>query len=214
MAASDRKTKAKIKTNLFPPANALRFLAVIFGVMLCYGALQKLMAVNMALSFDHWGNFIAGLLLILAPFVMNYFLPVVLFGTGVFTVIHLFQPNLQNWMNLVLFVLLTLLLMQPYCKWLRVLIQLAILSVIGICLWCVWKEFYSGLEHFIATGKLTDAYLRNRVRTYLPHDFSYYMAVIFLSLSIRQYALPNPKGKMRTVRSTPHPQSDDDLWGY
>lgn len=204
--------KAKVKTNLNPPSNWLRYGAVIFGALLCYGALSNLVEVNMALSLDYWGNFLAGLLIMAAPFVMNYFLTSVLLGTGVFTVVHLFQPNLQNWMNLVIFVLLTILLVQPHRKWIRVLIQLGILAVIGVCLWCVWQEFYRGLEHFIETGKLTDSYLKKRVMTYLPHDFSFYMAVMFLTLSIRQYALHR---RRRPVQQTAPKRSDDeDLWGY
>lgn len=214
--------RANVKTNLNPPANWLRFFAVLFGALLCYGAVQKLVAVNMAYSLDHWGNFITGLLLIATPFVMNRFLPCVLFGTGLFTIVHLFQPDLQNWMNLVLFVLLTLLLFQPYRKWLRILIQLICLAVIGVCLWCVWEDFYSGLEHFIETGKLTDAYLKRRVLSYLPSDFSYYMAVTALVFSIRQYAVPRPRPQMRpqprrsSQQSEPprHHQDDEDLWGY
>ncbi len=210
---ADSSEKTKIKTNLHPPANWIRFIAVIFGALLCYGALQKLTAVNMALSLDHWGNFMTGLLLIVTPFVMNYFLPSVLLSTGVYTVIHLFHSNLQNWMNLVLFVLLTVLLMQPYPKWLRTVLKLAILVVTGICLACVWSDFYQGLAHFIEAGKLTDEYLKNRLMVYLPNDFSFYMAVLALAFSIRQYMLPKEKNP-KTQHTHRRHQNDKDLWGY
>ena len=206
--------KARVKTNLNPPSNWLRYGAVIFGALLCYGALTKLVEVNMALSLDHWGNFIAGLLIMATPFVMNYFLTSVLLGTGIFTIVHLFQPNLQNWMNLVIFILLTIMLVQPHRKWRRILIQLAILGVVGVCLWCVWEEFYRGLEHFIETGKLTDDCFKKRLLTYLPHDFSFYMSVIFLTLSIRQYALPRKNLPKQTVQPAVRRQDDEDLWGY
>ncbi|MBQ8514856.1 MAG: hypothetical protein IJ496_05605 [Ruminococcus sp.] len=213
-----------MKSNLYPPANGLRFIAAVFGILLCYGSVQKLVDVNMAYSLDHWGNFVTALLLIATPFVMNRFLPIVLFGTGLYTIVHLFQPNLQNWMNLVLFVLLTLLLLQPYRKWLRILIQLACLAVIGVGLWCVWEDFYSGIEHFVETGKLTDAYLKRRIISYLPSDFSYYMAVTALVLSIRQYSIFRKKRRSEK-RTQPgrrphqnemarHHQDDEDLWGY
>ncbi len=217
MGAEKRK-KLNIKTNTDPAANWLRFLAIPFGVMLCWGSLKKLIEINTAMSIDNWGTFIAGLLIIAATFVMNRFLSAMLLGTGVFTVVNLFHPDLQNWMNLVLFILLTVLLFQPYRIWIRVIIQVMCLGVIGFCLWCVWNEFYDGLRHFIDTGKLTDAYLNNRIKTYLPGDFSYYMAVTFLVLSIRQYAVPKSK-QLRTIKETPaeslnHSSSDNDLWGY
>ncbi len=204
--------KTKVKSNIHPPGNWLRFAAVIFGALLCWGALEKLIAVNMAMSLDHWGNFLTGLLLVVTPFVMNYFLPSVLLSTGVFTIIHLFQPNFQNWMNLVLFILLTVLLLQPHPKWLRIIIQLAVTVVIGLCLWCVWEDFYQGIEHFIDTGKLTDEYLKNRILSYLPNDFSFYMAVLVLNFSIRQYALP--KKRRQNPAHAQHHQGNDDLWGY
>ena len=168
------------------------------------------------MSLDNWGTFIAGLLIAAAPFLMNRFLSSVLLGTGVFTIVNLLQPDLQNWMNLVLFIALTVLLFQPYRLWLRVVIQVVCIGIIGFCLWCVWNEFYDGLRHFIDTGKLTDVYLNNRIKTYLPGDFSYYIAVIFMVLSIRQYALPKSQ-QLRSIKmqqSGGRSSSDDDLWGY
>ena len=70
MGAEKRK-KLNIKTNTDPAANWLRFLAIPFGVMLCWGSLKKLIEINTAMSIDNWGTFIAGLLIIAATFVMN-----------------------------------------------------------------------------------------------------------------------------------------------
>ncbi len=224
--------KTRLKTHLDPAANWLRFLAVPFGVLMTYGATTALIKVNMALSFDMWGVFIAGLLVTLAPFIMNKFIPSALLGAGVYTVAHLLQPDFQSWMNLVFFILLTILLFQPYRKWLRAIFKLLCLGAIGVCLWCVWQEFYSGLEHFIATDKLTDAYLNNRIKTFLPGDFSFYMAMIFIVLSVRQYALSKAdqlrkidgdkgRGKSksnkrirRKDRKNRDGSNDDELWGY
>ncbi len=222
----DTNKRTRLKTHLDPATNILRFLAVPFGALMVYGATLKLVEVNMAMSFDFWGVFIAGILVTAAPFLMNKFLSAALLGAGIFTVASLLQPNFQSWMNLVFFVLLTVLYFQPYKIWLRIIFQLLCLTVIGVCLWCVWKEFYKGLEHFIETGKLTDVYLKNRIKTFLPGDFSFYMAMVWLVVSLRQYALPksqqlrnivrengNVKNK-NTQNSRKHSSSDEDLWGY
>lgn len=220
----DANKQTKLKTHLDPATNALRFLAVPFGVLMIYGATLKLMEVNMAMSFDFWGIFIAGILITVAPFIMNKFLSAALLGAGIFTVASLLQPSFQSWMNLALFILLTILYFQPYKIWLRIIFQLLCLAAIGVCLWCVWKEFYKGLEHFIETGKLTDVYLKNRIKTFLPGDFSFYMAMVWLVVSLRQYALPKSQQLRNIVHekyadtnnrnSRKHSSSDEDLWGY
>lgn len=212
----EKRKNFKVKTNTEPASNWLRFIAVIFGAMMCWGAVKKLIEINMAMSLDNWGMLIAGILITAAPFLMNRFLSVTLLGTGVFTVVNLLQPDLQNWMNLVLFVFMTVLLFQPYRLWLRVIIQVICIGIAAFCLWCVWNEFYDGLRHFIDTGKLTDVYLKNRIKSFLPGDFSYYMAVIFMVLSIRQYALPKTQ-QLRSIKPQQpggRTSSDDDLWGY
>ncbi len=216
--------RTRLKTHLDPATNALRFLAVPFGALMIYGATLKLMEVNMAMSFDFWGVFIAGILVTFAPFLMNKFLSAALLGAGIFTVASLLQPSFQSWMNLVFFILLTILYFQPYKIWLRIIFQLLCMAAIGVCLWCVWQEFYKGLEHFIETGKLTDVYLKNRIKTFLPGDFSFYMAMVWLVVSIRQYALPKSQQLRNIVHengtdtnnrnSRKHSSSDEDLWGY
>lgn len=173
------------KTDIYRPANFLRFLAVPFSILLCWGAIDSLLMKNMSLSFEHWGMLAAGVLLTVTPFVMNKFLTITLFGPGIFTVVMLLSPDTQSWLNLVLFVALTLLLFKPYSLPVRISIQtLCILIILG-CLYYVYQDFYKGIEHFIATGKLTNTFLTNRIKTYLPGDFSFYMAVIFIVLSIR-----------------------------
>lgn len=212
----EKRKNIKVKTNTDPAANWLRFIAVPFGLLMCWGAMKKLIEINMAMSLDNWGTLIAGILITAAPFLMNRFLSVTLLGTGVFTVVNLLQPDLQNWMNLVLFVFMTVLLFQPYRIWLRVIIQVICIGIAVFCLWCVWNEFYDGLRHFIDTGKLTDIYLKNRIKSFLPGDLSYYMAVIFMVLSIRQYSLPKSQ-RLRSIRPQQnggYNSSDDDLWGY
>ncbi len=207
-------TGGRARTSTYPPSNWIRFFAVVFGSLLTYGATIKLIEVNTALSIDHWANFLTGILIALSPFIMNKFLPIVLMGTGIFTVANLLQPDIQSWINLGIFILLTVLLLQPYRIWFRLLIQLLLLSAIGFCLWCVWQEFYKGLDHFIETGKLTEVYLRNRIKTYLPGDFSYYMAVSAFTLSIRQYIDANEARTTKRKRAENYTENDRDLWGY
>lgn len=203
------------KTNLYPTANFLRFFALPFALMLCYGAINKLIMTNTSLSFDHWGTLIAGVLLTLSPFLMNRFSSVFLLGTGVFTVVNLLQPSIQSWFNLLLFVVLTVLVFKPYKLFVRIIIQVLCIAIIGVCLWFLYQEFYKGIEHFVETGKINDTFLANRIKTYLPGDFSYYMAVTFIVISIRQY-IPKKKNN--------HQMNDDDiqqisggnsdLWGF
>lgn len=209
-------SKSKIKENksLFPASNFIRFLAVPFGLLLCYGACQKLSMTNMSFSIDNWGMLISGILLAAAPFLMNRFLSIILLGMGVFTVVNLLTPNAQSWINLILFISVTLLLFKPYKIWLRILIQLAIIGLIVICLWYVYQDFYKGIEHFVVTGKLTDEYLSNRIRNYLPGDFSYYMAVLFINISIRQHIPIKRKNRNTDNIIKNDNYNDNDLWGY
>ena len=115
-------TGGRARTSTYPPSNWIRFFAVVFGSLLTYGATIKLIEVNTALSIDHWANFLTGILIALSPFIMNKFLPIVLMGTGIFTVANLLQPDIQSWVNLGIFILLTVLLLQPYRIWFRLLI--------------------------------------------------------------------------------------------
>lgn len=78
----------------------------------------------------------------------------------------------------------------------------------------MWQEFYKGLDHFIETGKLTEVYLRNRIKTFLPGDFSYYMAVTAFTLSIRQYVDANEARTTKRKRAENYTKNDRDLWGY
>lgn len=185
----DNNSSQKIskKSNLYPTANFIRFLTVPFGILLCYGAVLKLQMTNMAMSIDHWGTLITGILLTVSPFLINRFSAVFLLGSGVFTVVNLLQPNTQSWLNLILFAALTILLFKPYPIFVRIIIQLFCIGLMAGCLWYVYQDFYKGIEHFVVTGKLTDAFLSNRIKTYLPGDFSYYMAILFTVLSVRQY---------------------------
>lgn len=185
--------KSNKKTNLYPASNFIRFLAVPFGVLLCYGAIDKLITTNMSLSIDNWGTLISGILLTITPFLINRFMAVFLLGSGFFTVVNLMQPDTQSWLNLVLFVALTLLVFKPYKIYMRIIIQLFCIAVICGCLWYVYQEFYKGIEHFVVTGKLTESFLSNRIKTYIPGDFSYYSAVTFIVLSVRQYIPFNQK---------------------
>jgi uncharacterized membrane protein len=177
---------AKEKSNRTSIANALRFGAIAFGGLLCYGALQKLLEVNLALSIEHWGDFLTGLLLIVTPFVMQYFPSSVLLTAGIYSVVHLLHPNTQHWLNLVLFLLFTVLLLYPQHKGVRIVTKLLVVGVIAVCFWYIWQDFYRGIAHFVETGKATNDMIRNRIITYLPQDFSFYMAVLCLSLSIRK----------------------------
>lgn len=179
--------KIKEKTNLKPASYIIRFLAVPFGLLLCYGAFQKVSMTNMAFSIDHWGTLITGILLVITPFIMNRFLSIILISTGVFTIVNLLNPDFQSWMNLILFIATTLLLFRPYPICLRIIIQILCLGIIGVCLWCVYQDFYKGIEHFVVTGKLTDEFLANRIKIYIPGDFSYYMSIVFIIISIRQH---------------------------
>ena len=207
--------KLKRKTNLNPASYLLRFLAIPFGLLMCYGAFQKLSTVNMSLSIDHWGNLITGIILTIAPFIMNRFLSIILIGMSTFTVVNLFQPDTQSWLNLVLFIAVTLLLFKPYKIWIRILFQLLCLGIIAACLYYVYQDFYKGIEHFIVTGKLTDDFLSNRIKTYLPGDFSDYMCITFIVISIRQYI---PMKKQPIIQDdnkfSKSNESNKDLWGY
>lgn len=209
--------KISKKTNLYPAANFIRFFALPFTLLLCYGAYDKLATTNMSLSIDHWGTIITGILLTLSPFLMNRFMPVFLLGTGTFTVVNLLQPDTKSWLNLVLFIALTLLLFKPYKIYIRIIIQLFCIAVICGCLWYVYQEFYKGIEHFVVTGKLTDSFLSNRIKTYLPGDFSYYAAVTFFVLSIRQY-IPLKQKNAPDIdnhdNNRGHSGGRNDLWGF
>lgn len=210
------KNKLKKKTSVYPASYFFRFLAVPFALLMCCGAIQKLSMVNMSLSIDHWGALITGIILVAAPFIMNRFLSIILIGMGVFTVVNLFQPDTQSWLNLVLFLAVTLLLFKPYKIWIRILIQFLCLGIIASCLYYVYQDFYKGIEHFVVTGKLTDSFLSNRIKTYLPGDFSYYMCIVFIVISIRQHT---PVKKQPTIQNNSNSvRSDkpdkDDLWGY
>lgn len=209
------ESKLKRKTNLNPASYFFRFLAVPFGLLMCYGAFQKLSTVNMSLSIDHWGTLVTGIILTAAPFIMNRFLSIILIGMGTFTVVNLFHPDTQSWLNLVLFIAVTLLLFKPYKIWLRIIIQLMCLGIIASCLYYVYQEFYKGIEHFVVTGKLTDSFLSNRIKTYLPGDFSYYMCIVFIVISIRQY-IPMKKQPIvqNNYNSSKADESNTDLWGY
>lgn len=191
---SNSNNKIKEKTSVHPASYIIRFLAVPFGLLLCYGAFQKVSMTNMAFSIDHWGMLITGILLVITPFIMNRFLSMVLISTGVFTVVNLLSPDFQSWMNLVLFIAITLLLFKPYPIWLRVIMQLICIGIIGVCLWCVYQDFYSGIEHFVTTGKLNNEFLANRIKIYIPGDFSYYAAVVFIIISIRQHTPAKSEG--------------------
>ena len=203
------------KNPLQPVSCWIKYLSLPFSLLMCYGAFSEIIKVNNSISIDYWGTLVAGLLLVISPFLMNRFSSVILLGTGIFAVVNLLKPDLQSWLNLALFAALTILLMKPYRLWFRILLQLAALVIIGLCLWCVYKDFYKGIEHFVQTGKLTEAYLNNRIKTYLPGDFSYYSAVIFIVLSVRFY-LPSVSKRQNSENHnhTRHNDSDNDLWGY
>lgn len=203
------------KNPLQPVSCWIKYLSLPFSLLMCYGAFSEIIKVNNSISIDYWGTLIAGLLLVVSPFLMNRFSSVILLGTGIFAVVNLLKPDLQSWLNLALFAALTILLMKPYRLWFRILLQLASLVIIGLCLWYVYKDFYKGIEHFVQTGKLTETYLNNRIKTYLPGDFSYYSAVIFIVLSVRFY-IPVAL-KRQTSENHNHIRknnSDNDLWGY
>lgn len=212
---SDDVNSTHSKNPLQPLSCWVKYLSLPFSLLMCYGAFSEIMKVNNTISIDYWGTLIAGLLLIISPFLMNRFSSIVLLGTGVFAVVNLLNPDFQSWLNLAFFAVLTVLFMKPHRLWFRIILQLAALGIIGVCLWYLYKDFYKGIEHFVQTGKLTEAYLNNRIKTYLPGDFSYYSAVIFIVLSVRCYL---PAGlKRQTGENHNHIRnndSDNDLWGY
>lgn len=212
---SDDVNSTHSKNPMQPLSCWVKYLSLPFSLLMCYGAFSEIMKVNNTISIDYWGTLIAGLLLIISPFLMNRFSSIVLLGTGVFAVVNLLNPDFQSWLNLAFFAVLTVLFMKPHRLWFRIILQLAALGIIGVCLWYLYKDFYKGIEHFVQTGKLTEAYLNNRIKTYLPGDFSYYSAVIFIVLSVRCYL---PAGlKRQTGENHNHIRnndSDNDLWGY
>lgn len=212
---SDDVNSTHSKNPMQPLSCWVKYLSLPFSLLMCYGAFSEIMKVNNTISIDYWGTLIAGLLLIISPFLMNRFSSIVLLGTGVFAVVNLLNPDFQSWLNLAFFAVLTVLFMKPHRLWFRIILQLAALGIIGVCLWYLYKDFYKGIEHFVQTGKLTEAYLNNRIKTYLPGDFSYYSAVIFIVLSVRCYL---PAGlKRQTSENHNHIRnndSDNDLWGY
>lgn len=212
---SDDVNSTHSKNPMQPLSCWVKYLSLPFSLLMCYGAFNEIMKVNNTISIDYWGTLIAGLLLIISPFLMNRFSSIVLLGTGVFAVVNLLNPDFQSWLNLAFFAVLTVLFMKPHRLWFRIILQLAALGIIGVCLWYLYKDFYKGIEHFVQTGKLTEAYLNNRIKTYLPGDFSYYSAVIFIVLSVRCYL---PAGlKRQTGENHNHIRnndSDNDLWGY
>ena len=212
---SDDVNSTHSKNPMQPLSCWVKYLSLPFSLLMCYGAFSEIMKVNNTISIDYWGTLIAGLLLIISPFLMNRFSSIVLLGTGVFAVVNLLNPDFQSWLNLAFFAVLTILFMKPHRLWFRIILQLVALGIIGVCLWYLYKDFYKGIEHFVQTGKLTEAYLNNRIKTYLPGDFSYYSAVIFIVLSVRCYL---PAGlKRQTGENHNHIRnndSDNDLWGY